>query len=86
VSKTVTQQLEFARGELAFIQRTYPRWVEKQVLRQDIMDDTVDCMQSIIGTLEKEAKMQKLEALEKCSCCGAQLADVNETALCPDCT
>jgi hypothetical protein len=72
--KTVAEQLVYARGDL--------EWARASGSSPDV----VDCIQSIIVTLEKEAQMQKLEAIEKCSCCGAQLADVNETTLCADCT
>lgn len=50
--KTLDEQLQAARRELAMRQRVYPGWVGKKRMTQEKADHEIECMKAIVETLE----------------------------------
>lgn len=50
--KSLAQQLESARCELALRQRVYPNWVKARRMTADKAQHEIDCMAAIVCTLE----------------------------------
>jgi hypothetical protein len=51
--KTLPEQLASAKRELALRRNTYPKWIESKRMKQESADHEIDCMESIVATLEK---------------------------------
>jgi hypothetical protein len=50
--KTIREQLDAARRELAMRKRVYPGWVRAQKMTKEKADHETECMASIVETLE----------------------------------
>ena len=51
--KTLKEQLASAKRELAYRNRVYPRWVKENRMPESKAKFEIECMESIIQTLEK---------------------------------
>lgn len=51
--KTLQEQLDSARRELALRRRNYPRWVKDGRLNPQKAEHEIQCIESIVATLEK---------------------------------
>ncbi len=51
--KPLSEQLNAALRELALRRNVYPKWVANGRMRQAAADHEIQCMESIVATLEK---------------------------------
>lgn len=58
--KSLTEQLECARRELALRQRVYPNWVGSGKMSGDKARHETDCMAGIVATLERAVLLEEV--------------------------
>lgn len=51
--KTLTEQFDCARRELALRRNAYPRWVQSGRMAPDKAQHEIECMEAIVATLQK---------------------------------
>lgn len=63
---SIVDQLSCAKRELAMRQNVYPKWVRDGRMTQAKADDEIECMQSIVASLEKLKYLEEVSEEMKC--------------------
>lgn len=58
--KTLTQQVDCAKRELAMRRNAYPKWVAQGKMSPDKMQHETETMEAILATLEKARMLEEV--------------------------